>query len=496
MVRSTVKNSARKTSASPTRRTFLQQVAAGGLAVGPGAALLASCATGGDDDDDETDSGDGGSQADVTEDNPLGIAEDQPVEIYIFDGGFGDEYATQVHQPIFSEKWPDVEINHNAAVDIGSELQARFVAGDPPDFVNNSGDGSMDTAQLASDGQLYDLTELFDAPSWDDPAVTVRDTLIPGTIESGTRDGVPYVLNYAFTVFGLWYNKTLMDENGWPVPTTWQEMMDVCADIKASGIAPWVYQGVTAPRYMNWPLLTMATKLAGPEILVPLDNLEEGAWGHEAIRESAAALRSLKENDYFLPGVEGMEFRDAQGLWARGDAVFCPSGSWIENEEADAIAEDPTFELAMMPEPLLSEDAVMPLETIRATAGEPYLIPADAANPRAAMEYMRAMLSVEGARGFTETVTSLTSVAAANEGVEFEAPGLSSAQQALTAAGDNVINWLYPSWYPTLENPGIDQATGALLRADITVDEWVEQCEAATAEIRNDDSISKQTREA
>ncbi|SEE83917.1 N-acetylglucosamine/diacetylchitobiose ABC transporter substrate-binding protein [Jiangella alba] len=480
--------------AGTDRRTFLQRVALTGVALGPGAAFLASCATGGGDDDE-----DNASQAptgDVSDDNPLGIPTDQPLQIYIFDGGFGDAYATELHEPMFSERWPDVTIEHNAAVDIGAELQPRFVAGDPPDFVNNSGDGQMDTATLVSDGLLYDLSPLFDAPSWDDPDVTVRDSLLPGTIEAGTFNGTPYVLNYAFTVFGTWYNKTLMDENGWPVPTTWQEMMDVCADIAATGVAPWVYQGVTAPRYMNWPLLSMAAKLAGPEILIAIDNLEEGAWGHEAVKESAAAIRQLAENSYFLPGVEGMEFRDAQGLWARGEAVFCPSGSWLENEEADAIAENPTFELAMMPDPLLSPDSVMPLETVRATAGEPYIIPADAKNPLGAMEYMRVMLSMEGARGFSERVTSLTSVAGASDGVQIDAPGLASAQAALQAAGTNVVNWFYPSWYPTMENPGIDQNTAALLRAEITVDQWVEQNEAVTATIRDDDSIVKQTRES
>jgi N-acetylglucosamine transport system substrate-binding protein len=478
------------TSTPSTRRRFLQQMAVSGIALGPGSAFLASCATGGGDDDDADEE----PRGDVSEDNPLGVADEGELEIYIFNGGFGDAYATDVHEPMFSERWPDITINHNAAVDIGAELQARFVAGDPPDFVNNSGDGQMDNAQLVADGQLHDLTELFDAPSWDDPDVTVRDSLIPGTIEVGTYDGKPYVLNYAFTVFGIWYNKTLLDENGWPVPTTWAEMLDVCADIAATGIAPWVYQGVTAPRYMNWPLLTMATKLAGPDILVALDNLEEGAWGHEAIKESAHALWDLGQKGYYLEGVEGMDFRDAQGLWARGQAVFCPSGSWLENEEADAIAENPTFELAMMPEPLLSEDAVMPLETVRAKAGEPYFVPSEAKNPQAAMEYMRVMLSKDAARGFSETVTSLTSVLGASDGVQIDAPGLSSAQAALAAAGENVINWLYPDWYKTMENPGIDQATGALLRGDVDVDGWVAQCEAVTAEIRADDSITKQTR--
>ncbi|WP_166350442.1 N-acetylglucosamine/diacetylchitobiose ABC transporter substrate-binding protein [Phytoactinopolyspora limicola] len=483
------------TSTEPSRRTFLQRLAVGGMALGPGSAFLASCATGGGDDNGDGNGDDSGDPPpEVSDDNPLGIPENEPVEIYIFDGGFGDTYATDVHQPIFGERWPDVEINHRAAVDIGGELQARFAASDPPDFVNNSGDGQMDTGQLIADGLVQDLTDLLDAPSWDDPSVPVRDMLLPGTVELGSRDGIPYVLNYTFTVYGTWYNKTLMDENGWPVPTTWDEMLDVCADIADHGIAPWVYQGVTAPRYMNWPLLCMATKLAGPDILVAIDNLEEGAWGHEAIREAAHALWDLGQRGYYLEGVEGMEFRDAQGLWARGEAVFCPSGSWIENEEADAIAEDPTFELAMMPDPLLSTDAVLPVETLRATAGEPYFVPAQANNPRAGMEYMRAMISLDGARGFTETVTSLTSVVGGSEGVELEAPGLSSAQAALEAAGENIINWLYPTWYPTMENPGIDQATGALLRGAVDVDEWVERCEDVAREFREDDSVNKQSR--
>jgi N-acetylglucosamine transport system substrate-binding protein len=475
--------------AGGNRRRFLKQLGATGVVLGPGGALLAGCATGGGDDDDNDQEPIQG-----TDENPFGMAEDGEVEIWIFDGGFTDRYAVELHEPIFQGRWPDVTIAHHAAVDIGAELQARFVAGDPPDFVNNSGDGQMDTAQLVTDGQLYDISPLFDAPSWDDPSVTVRDTLVPGTIELGTFDGTPHVLNYAFSVFGLWYNKTLFDEHGWAPPRTWDEMMDLCAEIQAAGVAPWTYQGVTAPRYMNWPLLTMATKLAGPEILVPLDNLEEGAWRHDAILQSAEAIYRLAENGYFMEGTEGMEFRDAQAAWARGEAAIIPSGSWLENEEADAIAEDPTFEMAYMLEPLLSDAAVMPYETLRATPGEPYVIPADAKNPQGALEYMRAMLSQEGARGFIEMVSSLTSVLGSADGVQLSAPGLNSAKDAFVAAGENIVNWFYPTWYPTMENPGIDQATGRLLKADINPDQWADECEAVAAQIREDDSIGKQTR--
>jgi N-acetylglucosamine transport system substrate-binding protein len=479
----------RTTRVGGSRRRFLKQLGATGVVLGPGSGLLAACATGGNDDDDNDQQ-----SGQATEQNPLGMPEDGEVEIWIFDGGFTDRYAVELHEPIFQERWPDVTIDHHAAVDIGGELQARFVAGDPPDFVNNSGDGQMDTAQLVADGQLADISALYDAPSWDDPSVKVRDILVPGTIELGSYDGTPYVLNYAFTVFGLWYNKTLFDANGWTVPRTWDDMLALCAEIQGTGVAPWTYQGVTAPRYMNWPLLTMATKLAGPEILVPIDNLEEGAWRQDAILQAAEAIYRLAENGYFMEGTEGMEFRDAQAAWARGEAAIIPSGSWLENEEADAIAEDPEFEMAYMLEPLLSESSVMPYETLRATPGEPYFIPADANNPAGGMEYMRAMLSSEGARGFTEMVSSLTSLLGAADGVQLAAPGLNSAKEAFSAAGENVINWFYPTWYPTMENPGIDQATGRLLKADINPEQWAEECEAVTREVREDDTIPKQTR--
>ena len=475
------------------RRTFLQRMAISGLAVGPASGLLAACAAGGDDDEPDAGTETDAPTGEASADNPLGIDPEGEVEIWIFNGGFTDKYATDVHEPILQAKYPNLTINHNAAVDIGAELQARFVAGDPPDFVNNSGDGQMDTAQLVADEQLADLTPLLDAPSWDDPNVKVRDLLVPGTVELGTFSGKPYQLNYAFTLFGLWYNKTLFDENGWNTqPRTWDEMLELCAQIKESGLAPWVYQGETAPRYMNWPLLSMAIKQAGPDIMIPVDNLEEGAWKQEPILQAAEAIYRLAENGYFMPGIEGMDFRDVQALWAQGEAAIIPSGSWLENEEADVIAEDPTFELAYMFEPLLDEStAALPLEALRATAGEPYFIPADAKHPQAGMEYMRAMISKEGAEGFSNEVSSLT---ATTFDIEIRNPGLASANEAKNAAGENTYNWFYPSWYPTMENPGIDQVTRKLLLAEINPEQWADECEAVATSIREDDSIPKQTR--
>ncbi|MPZ80527.1 MAG: carbohydrate ABC transporter, N-acetylglucosamine/diacetylchitobiose-binding protein [Actinophytocola sp.] len=471
-----------KFSADWSRRNFLRGALATGALVLPGSSVLVGCATSG--------GGQEATEGETSADNPLGVPTDSPIEIYIFNGGFGDKYATDVHEPMYKEKYPKAKINHKAEVDIAGALQSRFVGGNPPDFVNDSGDGQIPLGQLVSDKQLYDLADLYDAPSWDDPDVKVRDTLVPGAVEQGTFGDAPYVMHMALTVFGLWYNKTLFDKHQWEVPTTWDEMTALCTEIKKAGVAPWTYQGIHA-RYMNWPLLTMAAKLGGADILKAIDNLEEGAWGNEAVKESANALAGLRKSGFFLAGSEGMDHIQSQGQWSAGKAAFVPCGSWLESEQKDVTKGD--FEFAYMAEPLLSSDAAMPKETLRASPGEPYVVPAAAKNPRGGLEYMRIMLSRAGAKGFTEQVSSLTVVKDSAEGVQLP-PGLTSAQSALKAAGDNVINWMYPTWYGDMENPGINAVTGDLLAGRKTVDEWAEGCEAEAKKIRDDDSVTKYTR--
>lgn len=472
-----------KISSGWSRRNFLRGALATGTLVLPASSVLMGCATSG--------GGQEQTEGEATNDNPLGVPTDAPLEIYIFNGGFGDDYATEIHEPMYKKRYPNAEIKHKAEVDIAGALQSRFVAGNPPDFVNDSGDAVIPLGQLVDDKQLYDLTDLLDAPSWDDPNVKVRDTMIPAAIEEGTFGDTPYVLNMAMTIYGLWYNKTLFETNGWTPPTTWAEMTELCKEIKGAGIAPWTYPGVHA-RYMTWPLLTMAAKLGGDQILVDIDNLKEGAWKHEALKESAAALAGLKTSGYILEGTEGMDHIQAQGAWSEGKAAFVPCGSWLESEQSDVTPKQ-GFEFGFIPEPALTDDGAMPKETLRAAPGEPYIVPAAAKNPRGGLEYMRIMLSKEGAQGFTKELSSLTVVKGAADGLELT-PGLVSAQEALGKADDNVINWRYQTWYATMWNPGINAHMGDLLAGRTKVDEFLDACEGEATKVREDDSITKYER--
>ncbi|WP_345398489.1 extracellular solute-binding protein [Nonomuraea salmonea] len=198
--------------------------------------------------------------------NPFGVANDKPLEVWIFDGGFGQEYATNIHQPLFKSKYPSVEIKHNSTKEITKILQPRFAGGNPPEVIDNSGANFMDFGALSQDGQLQDLTPLLDAPSWDDPNVKVRDTIDQSVIDIGMYDGKFSVLGYVNYIHGIWYSQKVFRENEWEVPKTWDAFLALCETIKKSGkMAPFTYAGKFPPntctsRCSPWPPRSAATR--------------------------------------------------------------------------------------------------------------------------------------------------------------------------------------------------------------------------------------------
>ena len=137
-----------------TRRRFLSLAG-----VSAGAAGLAACAAGGGGGDESSDGG-GGAVAegggDVSDDNPFGVDASAPVDVVIFNGGFGDQYGKDAGDK-YKEMYPEADVKVDSTVNIQPDLQPRFIGGNPPDLFDNSGAQSMNTSALISDGSLGEL---------------------------------------------------------------------------------------------------------------------------------------------------------------------------------------------------------------------------------------------------------------------------------------------------------------------------------------------------
>src|SRR6185503_15412336 len=115
---------------------------------------------------------------------------------------------------------------------LGAQLQPRFIDGNPPDVIDNSGAGNLDTAALVAEGLLADLADLMTAPAYDTEGATFADTLVPGSQDSGIYDGKQLLLNWALTVVGVWYSSTWMESKGYTYPKTWSEFIALCEEVK------------------------------------------------------------------------------------------------------------------------------------------------------------------------------------------------------------------------------------------------------------------------
>src|SRR5699024_8780179 len=135
-----------------SRRLFL------GLAgAGTGAAALSACAAGGGGGDDEGGgSGVSGGDGEVTDDIPFGVAGDAAVDVVIFNGGYGDQYAKDAGEK-YAEMYPDADVKVSSTVNIQPDLQPRFIGGNPPDLFANSGAQSMNAGAPVGEGSVADV---------------------------------------------------------------------------------------------------------------------------------------------------------------------------------------------------------------------------------------------------------------------------------------------------------------------------------------------------
>ncbi|MFB8758785.1 N-acetylglucosamine/diacetylchitobiose ABC transporter substrate-binding protein [Streptomyces nigra] len=471
------------TTAGVGRRDLIKRSAALGLISVPTMSFLSACASGGGDNSSND------SEGKTSKSNPFGVKDGSKLDVVIFKGGYGDDYA-KAWEASFKKKWGVTSV-HTGTQEITGKLQPRFNAGNPPDIVDDSGAQQIPIDVLYKNGQLVDLAEVLDAPSVDDPGKKVRDTLIPGTLDAGMQGGKVVALNYIYTVWGLWYSGKLFKEKGWTAPKTWDEFLTICKEAKADGIGGLAHQG-KYPYYINVAIMDLIAKTGGLDAMKAIDNLEPDAFvGSEAATAAVEAIYEVVEKGYLMPGTNGLTHTESQTRWNQYKAAFITSGSWLENEQLKTTPDD--FDMKFLPMPLLP-DSKLPFEAIRAGSGEPFIIPAKAKNLAGAKEFMRMMLSKEWSTLFAKEANSLTILKdGVDSGVQLR-PGTQSTVEASKAAGDNTFRYLYTEWYSEM-GTAIENASNELMAKRIQPKEWLKRAQAAVDKQAKDPESKKNHRD-
>ena len=245
-------------------------------------------------------------------------AEEQELNIAIFQGGYGDAYWNQMVE-LFEESHEGVKVNMTISPTIGDIIRPQIVAGNAPDFIclNDGGEDGV-ILSLIKDHALLNLDDVFDGENYAGTG-TLRDDITDGILSSTKcapyGDDEIYLAPFNSGPQGLIYNKTFFDENNLEVPKTWDEFFALGDKVKdIDGRALFTYQGIY-PGYMEEMLWPAIANECGEEALTKIANYEEGSFNNEGVLKALSHIKEIADKGYWSLEEAEVLIQNIIGYW-------------------------------------------------------------------------------------------------------------------------------------------------------------------------------------
>ena len=349
-----------------------------------------------------------------------------------------------------------VDLQFKGRTGIREGLQPALDAGQVIDVF----DEDIDRINTTFAPYLLDLEEL--AAKYD-----YEKTAIAGLIGAcrevggGKLMSVPYQPN----VFNFFYNAKIFAEVGVSAPTTWAELLDVCAKIKAAGYTPITCDDAYITCMIGYHL----GRLVGEDGV--RDIVMNGKWDDPAVVQFAKEYEELASLGYFSANVESNVWPNGQNVeLAGGSAAMYLNGSWLPNEVKGITGED--FEWGCFSYPTV-ENGTVGLEAANYGA-QVYAINAKTEVADEAFQLINYLT-----KGAADQNLSTMSVGIPADTTNTEWPALMAGVKPVMEA--TTLRW---SWAVGVESnnditPAIKENTLKLCGGSITADEFIANMLAA-----------------
>lgn len=219
-----------------------------------------------------------------------------------------------------------VDLQFKGRTGIREGLQPALDAGQVIDVF----DEDIDRVNTTFASYLLDLEELAAKYNYEETAIA---GLIGACREvgGGKLMSIPYQPN----VFNFFYNAAIFEEVGVSVPTTWAELLDVCAKIKEAGYIPITCDDAYITCMIGYHL----GRLVGEDGV--RDIVMNGKWDDPAVAQFAKDYEELASLGYFSTNIESNVWPNGQNVeLAGGQAAMYLNGSWLPNEVKGITGED------------------------------------------------------------------------------------------------------------------------------------------------------------
>ena len=167
---------------------------------------------------------------------------------------------------------------------------------------------------------------------------------IEGSLNGYTYDGKLYGLPKTTDVGVFYYNEKMFKDNGWEVPKTYDELLDLAKKINDKGITPVAMDGGD-----GWPLCCYLAdvlfKITGEDYSKQVsDAVAKGDFTSKEMKQAAQLMKDAADANLFQKGYDTQDYGTAMNLFTNGKAAMFYMGSWetgmAENKDIKAEVRD------------------------------------------------------------------------------------------------------------------------------------------------------------
>jgi len=300
------------------------------------------------------------------------------------------EYTDYIKEVIseFEAENPDIKINLSLVSDPEGQIKQQIAAGGGPDIINTT---STDTYLFASADYLIPLDDYAKQYNWDERFDQwVKDTL--------SYDEKWYGLPGQMDAMVVYYNVSMFEENGWEIPTTYDELVSLCEAMTEKGVFPFTY-GVSDYKIANqwWISQAFCAGLGQEDMHKLLQG--EMDWTSDEVRDTVEKFIHLWQNNYIYKDSAAITLDDARSLFTTGKAAMFMTGSWDVTTLDDSITGF-DWNVYQMPSWREGVDSVLPV-----ALGGSCSINTRCENPDAAAKFLDYMYQPEVAARMLEFTT-------------------------------------------------------------------------------------------
>ncbi|AMM83954.1 ABC transporter substrate-binding protein [Martelella sp. AD-3] len=239
----------------------------------------------------------------------------------------GEAAAVKVLADNFNEtgnNWVDSAIAGSGST-ANPIIISRILGGNPMGATQmNTG---RDAEELIKAGLMLDLTDLAEKENW-------REKIRPAKLlEACEYDGRIYCVPINIHSWQwMWLNRHVFEDNGIPVPTNWQELVDAAPALQEAGVIP---LATGQPWQVDGIRNVMQVAIGGVDnyLAVNGDKDPDAVMSDEnrAIWEAFAQARDMVDDAY-----SGRDWNVATNMVIQGDAAAQIMGDWAQGEFAQA----------------------------------------------------------------------------------------------------------------------------------------------------------------